>query len=87
MDAVEGEVVESYRPRTVHKTVEEVNTLALDRLYDLIGTADIEGMPALVECLAKYNTSIRNNTVLSLRESEEDRMNREQADIIGDALK
>lgn len=87
MDAVEGEVVESYHPRTVHKTVEEVNTLALDRLYDLIGAADIEGMPALVECLAKYNTSIRNNTVLSPRESEEDRMNREQADIIGDALK
>lgn len=85
MDAVEGEVVS--KTTEVHKTVEDVNNIALDRLFELIQKADAEQMPNLVECLAKYNTSIRNNTVFTPKESEEDRVNREQADLIGNALK
>lgn len=85
MDVVEGDIVET--ATEIHKTVEDVNNVALDRLYELIQKADAEQMPDLVECLAKYNSSIRNNTVFSPKESEEDRVNREQADLIGNALK
>jgi hypothetical protein len=83
MEVVEGEIVGMER----HRTVEDVNNLALDRLYELIQKADAEQMPDLVECLSKYNTSIRNNTVFTPRESEEERTSREQADIISDSLK
>lgn len=63
-------------------TIETVNQRALDRLYELLDTAGPEIMPDLIECLAKYNTSIRNNSIFAAEPDADELREAEQAEIL-----
>lgn len=82
----EGEVVGAEKVDNTFPTLEQVNNNALKRLNDLILEADSEAIPPLIEALAKYNASIRNNTVFT-KETEEERKAKEKSNIVEGLLK
>ena len=80
-ETVDGEVVDNTFP-----TLEQVNKNALKKLNELIENASSEDIPGLIESLAKYNASIRNNDVFT-KETEEERKAREKSNIVEGLLK
>ena len=61
-------VVEKLTPRQI--TVTDLNEKLLERLYFLIENANSsDDILSLTEAVAKYNTSIRNNSVLEREEA------------------
>lgn len=80
-DTVEGKVVSDTFP-----TLEQVNKNALKKLNDLILESSPADAPALIEALAKYNASVRNNTVFS-KETDEERRAKEKTSIVEGILK
>ena len=80
-ETVEGKVVDNTFP-----TLEQVNKNALKKLNDLIEDASSEERPGLIESLAKYNASIRNNDVFT-KETEEERRAKEKSNIVEGLLK
>lgn len=80
-ETVEGKVVDNTFP-----TLEQVNKNALKKLNDLIEAASSEEIPGLIESLAKYNASIRNNDVFT-KETEEERKAKEKSNIVEGLLK
>ena len=80
-EVVGGEVVDDTFP-----TLEQVNKNALKKLNDLILESSPSDAPALIEALAKYNASVRNNTVFS-KETDEEKRAREKSNIVEGLLK
>lgn len=80
-ETVEGEVVDNTFP-----TLEQVNKNALKKLNDLIEAASSDEIPGLIESLAKYNASIRNNDVFT-KETEEEKRAKEKTNIVEGLLK
>ncbi len=80
-ETVEGKVVDNTFP-----TLEQVNKNALKKLNELIENASSEDIPGLIESLAKYNASIRNNDVFT-KETEEERKAKEKSNIVEGLLK
>ena len=61
-------VVEKLTPKQI--TVTDLNEKLLERLYFLIENANSsDDILSLTEAVAKYNTSIRNNSVLEREEA------------------
>ena len=84
---LEGEVVERETADNNFPSLEQVNNNALKKLNDLILASSPSDAPALIEALAKYNTSIRNNTVFSPKETEEEKQSREKTALVEGLLK
>ena len=82
----EGEVVGGEVADNTFPTLEQVNKNALKKLNDLILESSPSDAPALIEALAKYNASVRNNTVFS-KETDEERKAREKSSIVEGLLK
>lgn len=82
----EGEVVGAEKVDNTFPTLEQVNNNALKKLNDLILQADGADIPPLIEALAKYNASIRNNTVFT-KETEEEKKAKEKTSIVEGILK
>ena len=82
----EGEVVDGKVVDNTFPTLEQVNKNALKKLNDLIEEASSEDIPGLIESLAKYNASIRNNDVFT-KETEEERRAKEKSNIVEGILK
>jgi len=79
---VVGEVMDG------HPDVQTVNQHLLEKLDSLILKADDpETIASLTESLAKYNASIRNNTIFEPKETEKERFDREQSAILEGVLK
>ncbi len=82
----EGEVVGAEKVNNTFPTLEQVNKNALKKLNDLIEAASSDEIPGLIESLAKYNASIRNNDVFT-KETEEERKAKEKSNIVEGLLK
>lgn len=82
----EGETMEGKVMDNTFPTLEQVNNNALKKLNDLILQADGADIPPLIEALAKYNASIRNNTVFT-KETEEEKKAKEKTSIVEGILK
>ena len=68
-------------------SLQEVNDNLLSRLNSLINDADDEQLLNLTEALAKLNSSYKGNSNFSAPESEDERLAREQKDVLMEALK
>lgn len=82
----EGEVVGAEVVDNTFPTLEQVNKNALKKLNELIENASSEDIPGLIESLAKYNASIRNNDVFT-KETEEEKRAKEKTNIVEGILK
>ena len=82
----EGEIVDGRVVDDTFPTLEQVNKNALKKLNDLILESSPSDAPALIEALAKYNASVRNNTVFT-KESDEEKRAREKSNIVEGLLK
>lgn len=80
---MDGEVIEA-RVRTT--SIETVNQHLLNKLDDLIESIDPKSDPEMVkvltESVAKLNTSLRGNDIFTPKETEEERRDREQREIL-----
>lgn len=82
----EGEIIDGKVVDDTFPTLEQVNKNALKKLNDLILESSPSDAPALIEALAKYNASVRNNTVFT-KESDEEKRAREKSNIVEGLLK
>ena len=82
----EGEVIGGEAADNAFPSLEQVNKNALKKLNDLILESSPSDAPALIEALAKYNASVRNNTVFT-KETDEERKAREKTNIVEGLLK
>lgn len=68
----------------------DLNKKAVQKLYELMDGLDAKSDPdlvrAVVESLAKLNSSLRNSGILPQEETEEQRVERESAQAIKEAL-
>lgn len=74
----------------VNPTLADLNKKAVQKLYELMDGLDAKSDPdlvrAVVESLAKLNSSLRNSGILPQEETEEQRSERESAQAIKEAL-
>lgn len=77
---MQGEVISPYA------SIEKVDDAILRRYLDLVETANPEDMAKLLESWAKYISARRNSDVFSKEETEEEKMEREAASAIREAL-
>lgn len=84
---VEGEVVGEGTMDNAFPSLEQVNKNALKKLNDLILESSPSDAPALIEALAKYNSSVRNNTVFAPKETEGEKQAREKSALVEGLLK
>lgn len=82
----EGEIVNGEAADNAFPTLEQVNKNALKKLNDLILESSPSDAPALIEALAKYNASVRNNTVFT-KETDEEKRAREKSSIVEGILR
>ena len=82
----EGEIIGGEAADNAFPSLEQVNKNALKKLNDLILESSPSDAPALIEALAKYNASVRNNTVFT-KETDEERKAREKSSIVEGLLK
>ena len=82
----EGEIVDGEVADNAFPTLEQVNKNALKKLNDLILESSPSDAPALIEALAKYNASVRNNTVFT-KETDEEKRAREKSSIVEGLLR
>ncbi len=74
-------------------TLKDLNQKAVKTLYDLLDGfgSDKKDNPAMVtavtDAIAKLNTSLKGSNILPKEESEEERVARETADAIKEAMK
>lgn len=68
----------------------DLNNKAISKLYELLDGLDAKSDPdlvrAIVESLAKLNSSLRNSGILPQEESDSERKERESAEAIKEAL-
>lgn len=70
-------------------TIEEVNTNLLNKLNELINSAnsrDPEMVRAITESVAKLNASLKGNNIFTPKETEEQRKEREANEAIHAAM-
>ena len=67
-------------------SLKDVNDHLLTRLDTLIQDASPEELLDITEALAKFNSSIRNNDQFGKPETAEEKLQREQADVISSML-
>ena len=70
-------------------TIEDVNTNLLNKLNDLINSAnsrDPEMIRAITESVAKLNASLKGNNIFTPKETEEQRKEREANEAIHAAM-
>lgn len=83
---MEGEIIGG----KVNPTLADLNKKAVQKLYELMDGLDAKSDPdlvrAVVESLAKLNSSLRNSGILPSEETEEQRAERESAQAIKEAL-
>lgn len=77
---MQGEVVSQY------VTLEQVDDAILRRYLDLVESANSEDLARLLESWAKYISARRNSDVFEKGETAEERMERENAEAIQEAL-
>lgn len=68
-------------------TLDEVNSALLERLYEMIKTADPEYILDITEAVAKLNSSWKGNNQFAVPETAEERDEREKSAILGELLK
>lgn len=68
-------------------TLESVNDQLLERLSSLINSAEPEQLLDLTEALAKLNASYKGNQNFSAPETEAERLEREQRDVLLESIK
>lgn len=68
-------------------TLEDVNDKLLEKLNRLIDNASSEEILDITEAVAKLNSSYRGNQSFSKPETEDERLAREQKDVLLEALK
>lgn len=78
--------METVIPEPLHHSLEDVNTIARDRLYVLFEQATPEQIPDLVESLAKLNASMRNNNQFDVDDPDKT-INGVKSAIISNAIK
>lgn len=85
---MDGEVVELKIKK--HSTIEDVNTHLLDKLDDLIESTDAKTDPEMVKVItdsvAKLNASLKGNNIFTPAETEEERLEREQKEVLGEIM-
>lgn len=81
---MEGSVVDAPR------TIEELNSKAVSKLYDLIDSLDSKSDPEMIlactKGLSQLNASLRGSDIFAPKESEEERKEREAREAILDAI-
>lgn len=72
-------------------SISDLNKKAIQKLYQLIDALDSKSEPDLVraciESLAKFNSSLKGSSILPQEETEAERRERENADVIQEALR
>lgn len=85
---MDAEVIEAKIKK--HSTIEDVNTHLLDKLDELIDSTDAKTNPELVkvitESVAKLNASLKGNNIFTPQETEEERLEREQKEVLGEIM-
>lgn len=68
----------------------DLNNKVIQKLYELVDGLDSKSEPdmvrACVESLAKLNSSLKGSNILPQEESDEDKRERENKDVIQEAL-
>lgn len=85
---MDGEVIELKVKK--HSTIEDVNVHLLDKLDELIESTDAKTDPEMVkvitESVAKLNASLKGNNIFTPAETEEERLEREQKEVLGEIM-
>jgi len=84
---VEAEVVEVKVKK--HASIEDVNVHLLDKLDELIddiNPKDADMVRAITESVAKLNASLKGNNIFTPQETDEERKEREAAEIMAQAM-
>lgn len=84
---MEGEVI---NVRVNNPTIEEVNRhllAKLDELIESVNGKDPEMVRAITESVAKLNASLKGNNIFTPQETEEEKREREQREILEGAIK
>ena len=85
---MDAEVIEVKTKK--HSSIEDVNVHLLDKLDELIDSTDAKTNPELVkvitESVAKLNASLKGNNIFTPQETEEERIEREQKEVLGEIM-
>lgn len=72
-----------------HSSIEDVNVHLLDKLDELIDAVDgkdSDMVRAITESVAKLNASLKGNNIFTPQETEEERIEREQKEVLGEIM-
>ena len=84
---MDAEVIEVKTKR--HSSIEDVNVHLLDKLDELIDAVDgkdSDMVRAITESVAKLNASLKGNNIFTPQETEEERIEREQKEVLGEIM-
>lgn len=85
---MDAEVIEVKTKK--HSSIEDVNVHLLDKLDELIDAVDgkdSDMVRAITESVAKLNASLKGNNIFTPQETEEERLEREQKEVLEGVLK
>ena len=84
---MDAEVIEVKTKK--HSSIEDVNIHLLDKLDELIDAVDgkdSDMVRAITESVAKLNASLKGNNIFTPQETEEERLEREQKEVLGEIM-
>lgn len=84
---MDAEVIEVKTKK--HSSIEDVNVHLLDKLDELIDAVDgkdSDMVRAITESVAKLNASLKGNNIFTPQETEEERLEREQKEVLGEIM-
>jgi nitrate reductase NapAB chaperone NapD len=84
---MEAEVIEAKIKK--HASIEDVNVHLLDKLDELIDAVngkDADMVRAITESVAKLNASLKGNDIFTQQETEEERIEREQKEVLQNVM-
>lgn len=84
---MDAEVIEVKTKK--HSSIEDVNVHLLDKLDELIDAVDgkdSDMVRAITESVAKLNASLKGNNIFTPQETEEERIEREQKEVLEGVL-
>ena len=84
---MDAEVIEVKTKK--HSSIEDVNVHLLDKLDELIDAVDgkdSDMVRAITESVAKLNASLKGNNIFTPQETEEERIAREQKEVLGEIM-
>lgn len=67
-------------------TLDELNDNLIARLNELVSSAEAEDILSLTEAIAKLNASRRNSDQFARPQTEEERIEAEQAAVLGEVI-